>query len=77
MKKNLGSIDRVIRMIIAVIIAVLYFTGTVTGLMGVVLLLVAAILVATSTISFCPLYWPFRISTLREKATNRSVKINS
>jgi hypothetical protein len=71
MKKNMGSLDRVIRLIIAVILAVVYFTGTVTGIAGIILLFAAAILVLTSTVSFCPLYLPFSISTLREKALKK------
>jgi hypothetical protein len=71
MKKNMGSLDRVIRLIVAVILAVVYFTGTVTGIAGIILLFAAAILVLTSTVSFCPLDLPFSISTLREKALKK------
>lgn len=69
MKKNMGSADRIIRVIIAVVMGFLYFTGTVTGTWGIVLLVLAVVFVLTSTISFCPLYAPFGISTcaLKEK----------
>jgi fatty acid desaturase len=63
MKKNMGSADRIIRIIIAAIIGVLYFTGTISGTLGIVLLVIAGVFVLTSFISFCPLYAPFGIST--------------
>lgn len=56
MKKNMGNTDRIIRVIIAIVIAALYFTGTVTGVLGTVLLVLAGVFVATSLVSFCPLY---------------------
>lgn len=69
MKKNMGSADRIIRVIIAAVMGVLYFTGTITGTLGIVLLILAAVFVLTSLISFCPLYVPFGIRTcpLKEK----------
>ncbi len=63
MKKNMGSGDRVIRFAIAALIAVLYFTGTISGTLGIVLLVLAGVFVLTSLVSFCPLYAPFGIST--------------
>lgn len=63
MKKNMGSADRIIRVILAAVMAVLYFTGTVTGTLGLVLLILAGVFVLTSLISFCPLYAPFGLST--------------
>jgi hypothetical protein len=56
MKKNVGNADRVIRLILAVVFAVLYFTGLVPGTVGLVLLVLAAIFVLTSLVSFCPIY---------------------
>lgn len=56
MKKNMGNADRVIRLILAAIFAALYFTGTVTGTVGIVLLVLGAVFVLTSLVSFCPLY---------------------
>jgi hypothetical protein len=67
MKKNMGSMDRLIRVIIAAAVAVLYFTGTITGTLGIVLLVLAGVFVATSLVSFCPLYAPFGLSTCSTK----------
>lgn len=66
MKKNLGTADRIIRVIIAAIVGILYFTGTISGTLGIVLLVLAGVFVLTSLISFCPLYAPFGISTSSE-----------
>ncbi len=67
MKKNMGSMDRLIRVIIAAAVAVLYFTGTITGTLGIVLLVLAGVFVATSLVSFCPLYAPFGLNTCSTK----------
>jgi len=67
MKKNMGSADKTIRVIIAIIFSVLYFTQTVTGTLGIVLLVVGGIFLLTSVISFCPLYVPFGINTCKKK----------
>ena len=67
MKKNMGSADRIIRTIIAALIAVLYFTGTISGTLGIVLLVFAVIFLLTSFISFCPLYAPLGINTCKVK----------
>lgn len=63
MKKNMGTIDKVIRILVAVVIAILFFTNVVTGTLGIVLLVFALVFVITSFISFCPLYFPFGINT--------------
>ncbi len=63
MKKNMGTADRIVRAIIAIVIAALYVTGTISGTLGTVLLVVAVIFLLTSFISFCPLYLPFGIRT--------------
>jgi Protein of unknown function (DUF2892) len=68
MKKNMGPADKIIRLIVAAVIAVLYFTGTITGTLGIVLLVLGAVSVITSLISFCPLYLPFGISTCKTKS---------
>jgi len=65
MKKNMSSADRVIRVILAAVFAVLYFTGTVTGTLGLVLVVLGGVFVLTSLISFCPLYTIFGISTCK------------
>ncbi|MCB9183670.1 MAG: DUF2892 domain-containing protein [Flavobacteriales bacterium] len=67
MKANMGSADRILRVIIAAIIAVLYFTGTISGTLGIVLLVLAAVFVLTSLMSFCPLYAPFGFSTCKKQ----------
>ncbi len=67
MKKNMGSSDRIIRLIIAVVVGILYFTNVITGTLGIVLFVLAAIFVLTSFISFCPLYVPFGINTCKTK----------
>lgn len=63
MKKNMGSIDKVIRIIIAVVIAGLYFTDVITGTLGIILLILAGVFVLTSLIGFCPLYLPIGLNT--------------
>ena len=63
MKKNMGTIDKVIRIVVAAIILVLYFTHLVTGTLAVILSILAGILVVTSLIGTCPLYLPFGLST--------------
>lgn len=66
MKKNMGLADRIIRLLIAIAIAALYFTNTISGTGAIVLLIVAVIFAFTSFISFCPLYWPFGIRTTKK-----------
>ena len=56
MKKNMGNADRFIRIILAAVVALLYFTNVITGTLGIVLLVLAGIFVLTSLVSFCPLY---------------------
>jgi len=63
MKKNMGSVDKITRILVAVAFVVLFLTHVVTGVWGYVMLAVAAIFVVTSLIGFCPLYLPFRINT--------------
>lgn len=56
MKKNMGSPDRIIRIVVAVLIGVLYFYSVVSGILGIVLLVLAGIFILTSFVSICPLY---------------------
>ena len=56
MTKNMGGTDRFIRIIVAIIALILYFTGTLTGTVGIIALVVASIFLLTSFVSFCPLY---------------------
>lgn len=56
MKKNMGNLDKIIRVILAVVMAVLYFGGIVSGTFGIVLVVLAGVFLLTSLVSFCPLY---------------------
>ncbi|MFA9192213.1 MULTISPECIES: YgaP family membrane protein [Flavobacterium] len=67
MKKNMGTVDKVIRILVAVVIGVLYFTNVISGTLAIILGILAVVFVLTSFISFCPLYLPFGISTFRKK----------
>jgi DUF2892 family protein len=67
MKANMGSADRIIRIILAVVMGVLYFQGIVTGVLGIVLVVAAVIFALTSLVSFCPLYAPFGLSTKKSE----------
>ena len=68
MKKNMGSTDRIIRIMIAAIAAILYFTNTITGTWGIVLMVLAAVFVITSFIGVCPLYLPLGISSCKKQS---------
>lgn len=63
MKKNMGSTDQIVRVLIAVVVAALFFTKVISGVLGIVLLAVAGIFVLTSVVSFCPIYAVFGISS--------------
>lgn len=67
MKKNMGTIDRILRIIAAILLAVLYFTDTITGTIGVAVLIFAAIMFLTSLIGSCPPYQLFGINTCKVK----------
>ena len=66
MKKNLGTTERIIRLIIAALFLVLYATGVVSGTLGIILLVLAFIMALTSLLSFCPLDYLFKFSTLKK-----------
>lgn len=63
----MGSVDKTIRIIIAAVVAGLYYAGTISGTLGIVLLVLAGVFVLTSLVSFCPLYTVFGISTCPNK----------
>ncbi len=65
MKRNMSNLDRIIRVVIAALFAYLYFGGMVTGTLGIVLLVLGAVFVLTSVVSFCPLYAVFKLSTYK------------
>lgn len=67
MKKNMGAADRIIRILAAVVFAYLYFSGTVTGTLGLVLVVLGGVFAVTSLISFCPLYTIFGLNTSGKK----------
>ncbi len=72
MKKNMSGIDKMVRVLFAVIAAVLYFTGTLPGTFGLILVIVGGILLLTTVINFCPIYAALGINTLSMKK-----KVNS
>ena len=67
MKQNVGIFDRTIRILIAAILAILYFTGAVSGTTGIVFLILAAILLLTAALRVCGLYTVFRINTCKNR----------
>jgi Inner membrane protein YgaP-like, transmembrane domain len=66
MKKNMGSADKIIRVLIAIIIGVLIFTSQITGVLAIILGIFAVIFLVTSLFGFCLLYLPFNLSTLKK-----------
>lgn len=68
MKKNMGSADKIIRLIIAAIIVVLSFTHIIEGTLSIILLVVAAVFALTSLVSFCPFYTLLGINTCKVKS---------
>lgn len=66
MKQNMGSTDKMIRLVVAAVITGLFIGNVISGIFGFVLLALAAIFVLTSFVSFCPLYLPFGISTRKK-----------
>lgn len=67
MKKNMGTSDKTIRVLIAAVIAILYFTKVIEGTLGLVLLIMGGVFLLTSMVSFCPLYVPLGINTCKTK----------
>jgi len=64
MKKNMGTIDRIIRMLLAIVVIILYMTGSITGVAAIILGILAIVFILTSLIGFCSLYVPLKISTI-------------
>jgi small-conductance mechanosensitive channel len=62
----MGLVDRSIRTVLAVVIAILYFTNQISGIAAIVLGLFAIVFLLTSFMSFCPLYTPFKLSTIKK-----------
>lgn len=67
MKKNMGFVDRIIRLMLAAVMAFLYFREIISGTLGIVLLVLTFIFLLTSLFSFCPLYFPFGINTRKKE----------
>jgi hypothetical protein len=67
MKHNMSNTDRIVRLVLAAVFAYLYFGGIVTGTLGILLVVLAAVFVLTSVVAFCPLYAPFKFSTFKGK----------
>ncbi|HZY25392.1 MAG TPA: DUF2892 domain-containing protein [Bacteroidales bacterium] len=67
MKKNMGTLDKTVRILIAAIVVLLYFTHVISGTLAIVLLAVSAIFVITSLLGFCPLYLPIGINTKKKE----------
>ena len=66
MKKNMGTIDRAVRSLVAVLIAILYFTDQISGIAAIILGLFAVVFLVTSFMSSCPLYLPLKLSTIKK-----------
>jgi uncharacterized membrane protein YtjA (UPF0391 family) len=67
MKSNMGSADKIVRVLLALLAAVLYFTGITSGTLGIALMVIGTVLLITSFLNFCPLYTIFGISTRYKK----------
>lgn len=67
MKKNMGTLDRIIRIILALVVIILYFADLITGTAAVILGIIAFIFVITSAVGSCPLYIPLNISTKKQE----------
>jgi hypothetical protein len=66
MKKNIGTVDKVIRILVAFVVVILYFINVISGTLAIILLALSAIFVLTSLVSFCPLYFPLSLSTRKK-----------
>ena len=62
-KKNVGNVDRIVRLVLAIILAALYFTGAVSGTLGIVFLVLAVVFALTAAVSICPIYLLVGLST--------------
>jgi hypothetical protein len=67
MKHNMGSIDRALRVLAAVVIGILYFTNQISGIAAIILGIIAVVFLLTSVVAFCPLYLPLKLSTIKKK----------
>lgn len=70
MKKNMGTVDKILRILTAIVFVVLYLTHTIDGVLGIILIIIAFIFLITSLIGNCPLYIPFGISTIKKEKSS-------
>ncbi len=63
MKKNMGTIDKIIRILVAVVVVALYFLNVISGTLAIILLVLAGVFILTSLLGFCPLYLPLGLNT--------------
>jgi len=68
MKTNMGLVDRIVRVVLALIVGVLFLTGQLSGVAAIILGILAVVFLLTSIVSFCPLYLPFGISTKKKES---------
>ncbi len=68
MKNNMGAADRIIRFVLAVLVLILYLTGTISGTLAIILGILAIVFVITSFIGFCPAYVPLKLSTKKKES---------
>jgi hypothetical protein len=76
MKANIGFVDKTVRILIAIGLLMFYFTGIISGTLSIILLISAAILLITSFISFCPIWYLLGISTRKKKYIKQQEKLN-
>ena len=67
MKPNMGTTDRIIRAVFAVLVGVLYFTNVISGTFAIILGILAIVFLATSFLSYCPIYAIFKLSTVKKE----------
>ena len=72
MKANMGSADKIIRILLAIVVVILYYTDQISGTAAIILLIVAGIFILTSIVGFCPIYKVFGISS-HKKESNKTV----
>ena len=72
MKKNVGSIDKVIRIILAAVIGILAISHVISGTVAIILLILEGVLILTTVVSFCPIYYPMGISTAKNETEKRA-----
>jgi hypothetical protein len=67
MKKNMGTVDKAIRILVAVVVVILFFTKVISGTLAIILLILSGVFIVTSFLSFCPLYLPFGLNTKKKE----------